>query len=183
MIFLVPDLGYLRYGPLGRGKTSKTLGKILLKVGRGTLPTLGFSWSWTAACLRSFFPCIVLSGRVFRPYLADLILNFECTAPRGKHVNDQRPVFKTRATSGKAHAQYMSPDPWIPWGAMKPWGPMRPRKLRDPTHGAPMVPPWDHMVPPMSFHGLYPWMISIDIHMYKYTLFSPQMISMDKIHG
>jgi hypothetical protein len=27
LIFLVPDLGYLRYGPLGRGKTYKTLGK------------------------------------------------------------------------------------------------------------------------------------------------------------
>ena len=27
LIFLVPDLGYLRYGLLGRGKTYKTLGK------------------------------------------------------------------------------------------------------------------------------------------------------------
>ena len=83
--------------------------------------------------------------------------------------------------------QTSSPDPWVSWGAMRPWGPrgpraqeaqgpkrpkgpLRPRRLRDPTHGAPMVPtPGSHGTP----HG-FPWVISID---YLW------MISMDYIHG
>ena len=26
-----------------------------------------------------------------------------------------------------ARVHAMTPDPWVPWGAMRPWGPMRPK--------------------------------------------------------
>ena len=52
----------------------------------------------------------------------------------------------------------MDPYPWVPWGASKrPKGPLRPRRLRDPTHGAPMVPALgSHRIP----HGI-PWHLEI----------------------
>ena len=38
-------------------------------------------------------------------------------------------------------------------GSKRPKGPLRPRRLKDPTHGAPMVPPpWDPMAPRDVIH-------------------------------
>ena len=31
-----------------------------------------------------------------------------------------------------ARVHAMTPDPWVPWGAMRPWGPMRPKGPRGP---------------------------------------------------